>query len=161
VSLEFATLRGDPTPLHERAWTPGDTEWAQQSTELPEFYLQGCVATLDMAATALRQWALGRDLIPSELLEDLLVRGQFAAALAWAREVAVTPRERPALLNLVAEAAREATAPLQERLAKLEAEHGAELLGSLPTTTAVRDSLEQLEVPEAAEQLDFLEMEVA
>jgi hypothetical protein len=64
-------------------------------------------------------------------------------------------------LNLVNEAADEAIAPLQERLAKLEAEHGAELLGSLLTTTAVRDSLKQLDVPEAAEQLDFLEMEVA
>lgn len=161
ASPEFATLRGEPTPILERAWTPSDTAWAQQSTELPEFYLQGGVGTLDVAAAALRQWALGRDLSPDELADELVARGQFAAAHAYAREAAVTPGQESALLKRVAEEAAEAMTPLKERLANLEAEHGAALIGSLPSTAAVRESLEQFDVREATEQLDFLEMEVA
>lgn len=159
--LEFATLHGDATPLSERVWTSADTAWAQQSIELPEFYLKESIATLDVAATVLRQWATGSDFTPRELLQELMVRGHFAAALAYLEEAAVAADERQALLKLATEAATEARAPLQERLAKLEAEHGNALLGSLPTTATVRTALEEFELPEAAEQLDFLEMEIA
>ena len=159
--FELPTLRGDPTPVSESRWTASETAWAQQSMELSEFYLQGDVPTVDVAASAIRHWALGRNPSPLELTEDLIARGQIAAARAYAEEAAIPVSERQQLSDRVANAASEALAPLRQRLATLELEHGAALVRSVSTASAVQDSLERWELREAAEQMDFLEMEVS
>jgi hypothetical protein len=160
-SFEFPTLRGCPTPISECAWTASETAWAQQSMDLAEFYLQGSVQTVDVAASAIRHWALGRNASPQELADDLLARGQIAAARAYAEEAAVPASERQRLSGHVANAAGEALAPLKQRLEALEVEHGSTLVRSISTTAEVQESLERWELREAAEQLDFLEMEVS
>lgn len=159
-AFEFPTLCGEPTPLSESAWTASETAWAQQSMELAEFYLQGSVQTVDIAASAIRNWALGRNPSSRELADDLLARGQIAAARAYAEEAAVPANERQRLSDHVANVASEALAPLKQRLETLEVQYGATLVRSISTTSEVQESLERWELREAAEQLDFLEMEV-
>jgi hypothetical protein len=157
---DLPTLRGEGKPLGQHVWAANDTAWAQQSIDLPEFYSPRTIAPIDVAAAALRQWNAGRHLAPEDILEGLLKQGLYGEALSFIEEAVPDAVDRSSLNARVAKEASAAITPVAERFRDLQACNEESLLGTIPTSDAVRSAISRYDVRLAEEQLDLLEMEI-
>jgi hypothetical protein len=155
------TLRGLPGALMDQQWPAVETAWAQRTSDLPDFYLPGPVPMDEVLVGALRRWALDRSFAACDLLDDLIGGERFRAALAYAEEASVPEDERTALRERALTAGTEATERHRLRLSNIVESYGEQLVGTLSSFEAASRALDEMDVSEAVDQLDFLEMEAA
>ncbi len=157
---DLPTLKGEAGKIAQYIWTDDDTAWAQQSLDLPEFYLLDNFSPLDVALAALYQWSLGKRLTPSAILDSLVKRKSYSEALSYIHEVNFTSEERLSLSSTIKDQAKLAMEPTAKRLVDLKIQYEGQLFDSITTNNGISDSISQYNVRLAEEQLVLLEMEL-
>jgi hypothetical protein len=158
---QHPTLAGETGPLVGRAWKTEDTLWAQSLLDLPEFYIEDGIETLEVAAAALRWRAEGRVPHTRDVVDELASRRRFGAALSAIEDADIAREMKDELRRLVEEQAHPATDVIHARLVALRERFGDILLNQSSILPAVKAALAGLDPDEASDQCDLLELELS
>ncbi|MXO75131.1 AAA family ATPase [Altererythrobacter aerius] len=155
------TLVGVATPLARQEWTAADSLRAQESSLfLPEFYINEPLTRLEVCALGLRLWAAEETLEPRDIVEELLSRELFQAALSLIDDAPLTDEERRLLKEKASSSAASAIAPLRQQLDDLKARYGQAAVEASPVWQEILAALDHVNLTEARTCLELLELDV-
>ncbi|RWN51708.1 ATP-binding protein [Mesorhizobium sp.] len=154
------TLLGDATPLSQQYWTEVDSLRVQESLLLPEFYLEDPLTRLDVCALSLRCWAADESPTASIVVEELLTRERYPAAISLVEQAALAEDVRTALRDRVTTSIAAAAAPLRQQLAELETRFGEDVVAASIGGQGTRAALDRTDLADARAYLELAELEL-
>jgi hypothetical protein len=158
---DHPTLVGDATPIDVRVWRTEDSLWAQSILNLPEFYLDERLGTIEVAAAALRWRGRGRAPNLCDIVGELVEKRYFGIALSAIEEAADDPGVKAELRNFVVNEAQPAIEAARLRLSAIRERFGDAALGRSSIRASVETALDAFDPDDAMEQCDLLELELS
>ena len=146
------TLIGASEPVTQRKWDEEDEAWGFEQIDLPEFHFGDRPTLIEVAAGALHWRHAGRAPTRRDIVEELAKR-RIVAALMVAED---DPSDD--LKRFVNAAAEPPVRDLRERLSSLAEKHGSDAILGSDETKQVEAALHRLDIDEATERLDLLEL---
>ncbi|RYG89383.1 MAG: ATP-binding protein [Alphaproteobacteria bacterium] len=148
------TLLGRAEAADELRFSDEDVEWASEFLQLPEYYRVPRPTLLEVGAGVLRWRYSGT--VPSlvAIVEELVCSGNFAGAVS-----AASSESNAAIEARVRSAAAPVIADLDARLDALRSEFGVPV-EACAAFADYRSAIERLDVDEAVESLDLIELEL-